>query len=1078
VKLPNYFIDRPIFASVLSVLIILLGALAAFKLPVSEYPQVVPPSIAINATYPGASPETIAATVAGPLEQQMTGLDGLLYMSSQSTPDGGMGLTLTFAIGTDLDKVLVDVQNRVQVATPRLPDEVRRLGVVAQKATRDILMVVNLNAKPEAMDSLALANFARLVVRDQLLRIQGVRDASVFGGGEYAMRIWLDPDRMAARGLAPSDVVNAIRTQNVQVAAGSLAKPPTGTDASPFELTITTQGRLTEISQFEDIIVRRGDGGQLVRVKDVGQVELGANTYGIRSMLDNTPAVGIPIFQAPGSNALTVSDEVRATMERLSGSFPAGVAYDIVYDPTQFIRTSIHEVLWTLGEAILLVVFVVILFLQSWRASVITLVAVPVSIIGTFAVMLPFGFSINALSLFGLVLAIGIVVDDAIVVVENVERNLRNGLNPRAATRQAMKEVSGPIIATALVLAAVFIPTAFVSGLTGRFYQQFALTIAISTVISAINSLTLSPALAALLLKPHKPGEKPGGPLLGWFFVPFNRMFDAAASGYVATTRRILRMSAIALLLYGGLLLLTGGLFYKTPTDFVPKQDKGFLIAFAKLPDGASLDRTEAVIRRMGEIAKATPGVDKVVQLAGISLGFTAQSNSGIMFVRLKPYAERERAGLTAEKVSGMLSGQFMQQPEAFALAVSLPPIIGLGSTGGFKLYVEDRGGAGMDATWNAVQEVLNETRKDPRLGRCYTLSSMSVPRIRVDVDREKVVSQGVRLTEIYDALQGYFGAIYVNDFNRFGRTWQVSISAEAEHRLSPGDLERVRVRNGKGDMVPLASFITVVETAGPDKAVQYNTYPAIDISGEPGPGFTGDDAQAAINEIMARTLPTGMKHEFTELTYQQIIAGNSAVYIFPICVLLVFLVLAAFYESLVLPMAIILIVPMCLLSALVGVNLMDRDNNIMTQIGLIVLVGLACKNAILIVEFAREEELTRGLSPFEAALEACRLRLRPILMTSIAFILGVLPLVLAHGAGAELRSATGTAVFFGMIGVTIFGLNFTPVFYVVLRAIFRGPLHNAGLEHAAHEADEDAKPLCPPTAPADAGASDGHAPR
>ena len=1054
-RLPLFFIDRPILAGVLSLLILLLGAAAMFRLPISEYPEVVPPTIAINALYPGASPETIATTVAGPLEQQMTGLDNLLYMFSQGMPDGTMQLTLTFKLGTDLNPLLTEIQNRIQRATPRLPEEVRRLGVTAQKATRNLLMVVHLKATDERFDMLTLSNFARLSVRDNLLRIPGISDVPIFGGGEYSMRVWLDPERMAARGLAPTDVANAIRNQNVQVAAGTLAQQPVGTTTG-FELTITTQGRLSDTEQFAAIIVKRGDDGQLVRVSDVGRVELGAGSYSLRSLLDNQSACALPIIQAPGSNALEVSNAVRATMKELAKGFPQGVTYEVVYDPTLFIRASIKAVVHTLIEALILVVLVVILFLQSWRAALIPLLAVPVSIIGTFGVMYGLGFSINALSLFGLVLAIGIVVDDAIVVVENVERNIALGMQPRAATRQAMREVSGPILATALVLAAVFIPTAFISGLSGQFYQQFALTIAISTVISAFNSLTLSPALAAILLKPHAAGHRPGGLLLGWFFAGFNRMFASAANGYVGLAGRAVRMAAITLVLYLGLVACGGWLLTTTPTSFVPQQDKGYLIAFCKLPDGASLDRTEAVCRQMTDIARAHPAIDAAIAFPGLSInGFTNASNSGIVFIRLRPFAEREAPGMDSASVAKAIQGPMFGITDALVLAVNPPPIIGLGSTGGFKLYLQDRGDVGMEALFSIAQGVLAQARQRPELNgqQTYTLSTMGVPRIGVEVDREKALAMGLRLEDVHDALQGYFGRIYANDFNRFGRTWQVNVQADAEFRLDNEDFARIKVHGPNGAMVPLSTLVTIHETAGPDRAMQYNTYPAIDINGTAAAGVSGDAAQGAMSQILAN-LPPGVSYEWTELTYQQILAGNTAVYVFPVCILLVFLVLAAFYESLVLPLAIVLIVPLCLLSAFIGIQITGGDNNIMTQIGLIVLVGLACKNAILIVEFARDAELHEHLSPFDAALKACRLRLRPVIMTSIAFILGVVPLVLATGAGAELRHATGVAVFAGMIGVTIFGLLMTPVFYVVLRRMFPSPLHNAGFEHKGESED------------------------
>ncbi len=1052
-RLPQYFIERPIFATVLSVIIVLLGVIAMWKLPVSEYPEVVPPTIQINATYPGASPETIAATVASPLEQQMTGLDGLLYINSQSTPDGTMALVLTFALGTDLDKQLVEVQNRVQKATPRLPDDVRRLGVVASISTLNLLMVVHLQSEADGLDPLALANYARLYIKDQLARLPGISDVPVFGAGEYSLRVWLDPERMAARSLAPADIAEAIREQNTQVAAGVLAQQPV-VHATAFELTITTQGRLIETKEFEDIIVAHGANGQLIRLRDVARVELGADTYGLRSLLNNKAATAMPIIQTAGSNALDVSNQVRAKMAELAKSFPAGVRYEIVYDPTDFIRESIRAVVETLVDAIILVVIVVIVFLQTWRASIIPLVAVPVSIIGTFAIMLALGFTINSLSLFGLVLAIGIVVDDAIVVVENVERNIALGLAPLPATRQAMREVSGPILATALVLCSVFIPTAFISGLTGRFYQQFALTIAISTAISAFNSLTLSPALAALLLRSRPPGHRPGGMLFGWFFRIFNHVFGASANAYVATTRRVLRLSVIALLFYAIMLFGTWKLFHDTPTAFIPDQDKGYLIGIAKLADGASLDRSDAVVHQLGDIVLRHPAIDGAVAFSGMSLnGFHPASNSGVVFIRLRDYKQRTAPGMAVGQVRDALMGPLMGIQDAFAAAVPTPPILGLGNTSGFKLYLEDRGNIGMVELFNAANAVLAAAHKRPELSpQTYTFSTLGVPRLQVEVDREKVLAQGLKLSDVYDALQGYFGTIYVNDFNRFGRTWQVNIQGDADYRSHIADFQRVKLKNAQGAMVPLASYIRISETAGTDSAVQYNTFPAIDINSGAAPGYSGDQAQAAMAEVLEQTLPTGVTYEWTELTYQQILAGNTAVYVFPVCVLLVFLVLAAFYESLTLPLAIVLIVPMCLFSALIGVNVIHGDNNIMTQIGLIVLVGLACKNAILIVEFAKEAEIDKKMDPFTAALEACRLRLRPILMTSMAFIMGVLPLVLATGAGAELRHSTGTAVFAGMIGVTFFGLLLTPVFYVTLRRLAPGKLHG-------HHDQEQEKP-------------------
>jgi len=1051
VRLPQFFIDRPIFAAVISIMIVLVGVIAMYRLPISEYPEVVPPTIVISATYPGANPETIAQTVAAPLEQQMTGIDGMLYVYSQSNNDGTMALTLTFNIGTDLDKALLEVQNRIQRAQPRLPLDVTRLGVFAQRRSPSLLMVVHLISRDGKTDTLTLANYARLYIRDRLAAIPGVGDALVFGSGEYAMRVWLDPVKMAARGLTPADVEQAIQAQNLQIAPGALGAPPVSAPTA-FQFSITTKGRLTSADEFADIIVHRGDNGQLVRVRDVGRVELGANTYSLRSLLSindppedflNLEAAAIPIIQSPGSNALAVSQAVRAKMKELQQSFPPGVDYQIVYDPTIFVSDSIKEVEKTLAEALVLVVIVVLLFLQTWRASIIPLLAVPVSLIGTFAVMDAFGFSINNLSLFGLVLAIGIVVDDAIVVVENVERNLAGGGSARAATKQAMKEVSGPILATALVLSSVFIPTAFASGLTGRFYQQFALTIAISTVISAFNSLTLSPALAALLLKPHAHDRRPGGFLLGWFFAGFNWGFRTAADIYVGIVKVLVHwaVAPFALMIYAALLALTVWFFASTPTSFIPGQDKGYLIAVAKLPDGASLDRTDAVIRQMSEIALKNDAVDGAVAFPGLSFnGFCNSSNTGIVFVRLKDFDKRRRPNQTSSAVSMSLNQQFFAISDALAFSVEPPPVFGLGSAGGFKLFIEDQSNEGLPALYQQSLMALGAAYQTGKFNphATYSFFTMGVPRVAVDIDSTKAVARGVNLSDINDALQGYFGTAYVNDFNRFGRTWQVDVQADAQFRRANTDFEVIKTHGPGGTMVPLSEFVHLRDIAGPESAMQYNTFPAIDISGAAAPGVSPDEAQVVMGNVLDKL---GIKYEWTDLTKQQQLAGNTTIYIFPMCVLLVILVLAAFYESLTLPLAIVLIVPMCLLSALFGVrnapflfHVGAQDDNIMTQIGLIVLVGLACKNAILIVEFAKEAEILKGMKPVAAALDACRLRLRPILMTSMAFIMGVWPLVVAHGAGAELRQATGIAVFSGMIGVTFFGLMLTPVFYVTLR--------------------------------------------
>lgn len=1032
----RFFIRRPIFAGVLSAIIFLMGLIAMFRLPVSEYPEVVPPTIVVQATYPGANPRTIAETVAAPLEQAINGVENSLYLFSQSTPDGVMALTITFKLGTDVDQAQVLVQNRVQQALPKLPEEVRRLGVTTAKQSPDLTMVVHLFSPDGRYDEVYLRNYATLQVKDVLARIPGAGSVMLFGSGDYAMRLWLDPDKIAARGLTAGDVVNAIREQNVQIAAGGVGQPPMPAPVG-LELQINARGRLVTEEEFGAIVVKTGPHGEKTLLRDVARIELGASGYSLRSLLNNRAAVAIPIFQAPGANALQLSENVRATMDELKKDFPEGVDYAVVYDPTQFVRHSIRAVVMTLLEAVLLVVFVVILFLQTWRASIIPLAAVPVSLVGTFAVMLALGFSINMLTLFGLVLAIGIVVDDAIVVVENVERNLALGLDPVEATRRAMSEVTGPIIAIALVLCAVFIPTAFISGLTGQFYKQFAITIAISTVISAINSLTLSPALCAVLLQAHGARRDPLArgmeSLFGWLFRPFNRLFAWSGERYAGAVAGILRKSLLALVLYGGLVFLTGWTFNRVPTGFVPTQDKQYLVAFAQLPDAASLDRSEAVMRRMADIALSHPGVENAVQFPGLSIsGFSVAPNAGIVFICLKPFEQRRSPELSGAAIAAALNAQYAQIPEAFALAVMPPPVNGLGTIGGFKLFIEDRAGQGYDALFAALQGVIARSYADPRLAGVFSTFTVNVPQLDAEIDRVKAKTQGVPLQNLFETLQIYLGSLYVNDFNLFGRTWQVIAQADARFRDQPEDITRLKTRNAQGQMVPLGALVKITESHGPDRAQRYNGYPAAELNGGPAPGVSSGQAEAAMQQIL-QNLPKGFAYEWTDLTYQRILAGNTAVYVYPLCLLLVFLVLAAQYESLRLPLAIILVVPLCLLFALGGVWLQGSDNNIFTQIGLIVLVGLACKNAILIVEFAKHRQDQQGLSPVDAAIEACRLRLRPILMTSIAFIAGVFPLVISKGAGAEMRQAMGIAVFAGMIGVTLFGLLLTPVFYVVL---------------------------------------------
>ena len=1035
----RFFVDKPIFAVVLSVIVFVGGLISIFQLPVSEYPEVVPPSVVVRAQYPGANPKVIAETVAAPLEEQINGIEDMLYMSSQNTSDGALALTLTFAIGTDIDRAESQVQNRVQRALPRLPEEVRQIGVTTVKSSPNLTMVVHLNSPDGRYDDLYLRNYAVLNIKDQLARLNGMGEVQLFGSGDYAMRVWLDPQKVAARNLTAGDVVASIREQNVQVAAGVVGQGPSK-DAD-FQLTVNTQGRLSSVEEFGNIVVKAGEDGAVTRLKDVARLEMGSSSYALRSLLNNKSAVAIPIFEAPNANALQLSQDVRATMEALSKDFPEGVEYSIVYDPTQFVRESIDSVIKTLLEAVVLVALVVIVFLQTWRASIIPLLAVPVSVVGTFAVMLMFGFSINTLSLFGLVLAIGIVVDDAIVVVENVERNIGNGLSPHDATIQAMKEVSGPIIAIALVLCAVFVPIAFVSGLTGQFYRQFALTIAISTVISAFVSLTLAPAMSATLLKAHDAPKdrltRAMDKVLGRFFAAFNRFFGRASHSYEGGVKTVLRRKAATLGVYLALGIAAVFMFKIVPPGFVPAQDKGYLIGFAQLPDAASLDRTDEVIRKMSAIAKEIPGVESSIAFPGLSInGFTNAPNAGIVFTGLKPFSERKgKPEQSAEAIAAEINKRMGSVQDAFVMVLPPPPVNGLGTTGGFKLMLEDRGNLGHDELYKATQALQAKAWGTPELAGVFSSYQINVPQLFADVDRVKAKQLGVPLSTIYQTLQVNLGSLYVNDFNQFGRTYQVRVQADAQFRSQPEQIAQLKVRNDKGEMIPLSSLMQLKDSYGPDRVQRYNNYVAADINGGPAPGVSSGQAQAIMEQLAKETLRKGIAYEWTELTYQEELAGNTMVYVFPLCVLLVFLVLAAQYESWTLPLAVILIVPMSILCALVGVKLSGGDNNIFTQIALFVLVGLASKNAILIVEFARELE-DHGRSIVDAALEASRLRLRPILMTSIAFIMGVVPLVFSSGAGAEMRHAMGVAVFAGMLGVTFFGLFLTPVFYVLLRTL------------------------------------------
>jgi len=1035
----HFFIRRPIFAAVLSILIVLVGGIAMFQLPIAQYPEIVPPTVVVRAIYPGANPQVLAETVATPIEQEVNGVEDMLYMSSTSTSDGVMTLTVTFKLGTDLNIAQVLVQNRVAIALPRLPEEVRRLGVTTTKRSTDLTMVAHLVSPDDSRDELYLGNYAFLQVKDQLARLPGVGEVTVFGARDYSMRVWLDPEKLSSRSLTAGDVVRAIREQNLQVAAGTIGQPPVPT-GNDFQLTISTQGRLVGEQEFGEIIVKQGSQGQVTRVRDVARVELAARDYSVSSQLSGKPAAALIIWQLPGSNAIDTSDAVRAKLDELKRTFPQGVDYRVIYDTTVFARESIAAVVHTLFEAVILVVVVVIVFLQNWRASLIPLLAVPVSLIGTFAVMQLFGFSLNNLSLFGLVLAIGIVVDDAIVVVENVERNIALGLAPIEATKRAMSEVSGPVIAVALVLCAVFVPTAFVSGITGQFYKQFALTIAVSTVISAFNSLTLSPALSAILLKGHHTRKDwfslAIDKALGWFFRLFNKTFDYTTKTYTRAVGGVVRRGGIAMALYAGLLVLTGLGFKNLPTGFIPQQDSGYLIVFAQLPDGASLERTQKILTKAGEIARTVPGVVGTVEFPGFNLLVRGNlPNAGTMFVSLDEFAHRKTSEKSAKAVIGQLYAKYDELRDARILVLPPPPVQGLGSTAGFKMMVQDRADLGLNTLGATAFQMMVEGSQTPGLAQVFTTFTTRVPQLYVEVDRVKAKSMGVALSDVNETLQTYLGSLYVNDFNRFGRTYQVTAQADANFRLHAEDIKRLKTRNSSGDMVPLGTLIDVRETTGPDKVTRYNMYPAADINGIALPGVSSGEAIALAQQLANKNLLPGMNYEWTELTYQEQLAGNTMIFIFPLCVLLVFLTLAAQYESWGLPLAIILIVPMCLLSAAAGIWIRSMDINIFTQIGLIVLVGLASKNAILIVEFARQlEDAGKGI--VDAAIEAAKLRLRPILMTSFAFILGVVPLVLAKGAGSEMRQALGTTVFFGMLGVTFFGLVLTPVFYVVIRSL------------------------------------------
>ncbi|MEL6869428.1 MAG: multidrug efflux RND transporter permease subunit [Pseudomonadota bacterium] len=1057
------FIDRPIFAAVLSLFILICGAIAIPNLPISEYPDVVPPTIQVTARYPGANPQTISETVAAPLEEAINGAENMIYMKSVASSDGVLSLQITFASGTDIDLAQVQVQNRVAQALPRLPQAVRDLGVATAKASPTLTMVVHVTSPDGTYDGEYLSNYVNLNITDEINRLPGVGSSVVFGAGLYSMRVWLDPERVAARELTAGDIVNAIREQNVQVSAGIIGGPPQ--PDSPVQLSISADGRLKTAQEFGDIVLKAGDPGAVTTLKDVARIELGADTYSLRSLLNNETATAIPIFESPGANSIALSDAVRSKMAELAERFPPGMDWQVAYDPTVFVRESIESVITTLLEAVLLVVLVVVIFLQTWRASIIPLLAVPVSIVGTFAVLLLLGFTINVLTLFGLVVAIGIVVDDAIVVVENVERHIEMGKSPLEASHAAMQEVSGPIVAISLVLAAVFVPLAFMTGVTGEFYRQFAVTISAAVLISGFNSLTLSPALAAVLLKPADAPQQRAGRfielLLGWVFRPFNRVFERGAKSYATRVERYIHRSKRMLVIYGLLMVVAVFAFRAVPGGFIPQQDKQYLFAVALLPEGASIDRTEDMLREMADIALATPGIEATVAFPGLNgVHFVNTPNIGTMFIGIEPAGER---ALSAVELANRLSGAYSGLEEGLAFALMPPPVLGLGNAAGVEMYVQDRAGLGFGDLNQNVQALSGALRGTPGFDPFSILSSFqaNVPQLKANIDRRKVKEQNLNLTDVFFALQAYLGSVYVNDFNLFGRTYGVYVQADAQFRDQIDDVARIKVRDAAGRMIPISSVLEMQRTFGPDPVIRYNGYPAADLAAGINPAeMSSAEALNVVSALAGQVLPRGMTVEWTGLTYQEATQGNTALLVFPLCILFVYLILAALYESWLLPLSVILIVPLCLLSSIGGIWLLNQavglmfgvqlglemipppplsvpptflDNNIFTQIGLVVLMGLACKNAILIVEFARELE-REGRDIVTAAIEASRIRLRPILMTSFAFIAGVLPLVFASGAGSEIRHVMGVAVFFGMLGVTFFGLIFTPVLYVLVR--------------------------------------------
>ncbi|MCR9211083.1 MULTISPECIES: efflux RND transporter permease subunit [Rhodopirellula] len=1036
-KFPHFFIERPIFASVLSFVIVLVGGIVYFTLPVSQYPSVAPPTVLVRASYPGATPEVIADTVATPIEQEMNGVDDMLYMESSSSSDGTMQLTVTFKLGTDLDDAQVLVQNRVAIAESRLPEQVRQIGVTTTKQIPDMLMVVHLNSPDGSRDQLYISNYAFLRVRDALMRLDGVGEIRIAGGNEYAMRIWLDIEKMTHVDLTAGEVVDAIRAQNIQVAAGVIGQPPTD-ETGDFQLNVTTQGRLIREDEFSDIIVKRGEDGRITRLRDVARIELGAQDYSRLSYLDGKSAIAVLVYQRPGTNAVDTAAEVKRVMSEMSEEFPQGLGYEIAYNPTDYVEESIAEVFETLFITTIFVVLTVFLFLHGWRPTIIPVIAIPISLIGTFAVMQFLGVTLNTLSLFGLVLAIGIVVDDAIVVVENVERLIAEGMTAREATHKAMDEVGSALIATTLVLIAVFVPTVFVPGISGQFYQQFALTISISTAISTFVSLTLSPALCALLLRPKDAPKNRIGKfidfLFGWFFRLFNRTFDATSNIYASIIGRLIKKTGFAMVLYVGLLILTGFSFSMVPTGFIPDQDQGYVIVAINLPDGASLARTDRVTRRVAEIGKEIDGVAHAVGIAGLSgATFSIKPNAAVTFLPLEDAKERAKRGRGVEAIVADMRREVAAINEAQILIIPPPPIRGIGRGGGFKMYVQDRSGAGLDALNEVTQTMLANANQQPGVQQVFSNLRMDVPQVYADVDRTKAQMLDVPVNRVFEALQVYLGSVYINDFNFLGRTYRVTAQAEPKFRDEATDITKIRTRSDRGASIALGSVVNIEQTAGPDRLVRFNLFPAADLNGTTVPGFSTGQSLTTMEQLADQNLPPGFGYEWTEIAFQERQAGNTIVFLFPLAVLFVFLALSAQYESWLLPLAIILIVPLCLLFALSGVWFRGMDNNVLTQIGFIVLIGLACKNAILIVEFAKAEE-DAGKNRFDAAIAACRLRLRPILMTAFSFILGVVPLLVATGAGFEMRRVLGTAVFAGMLGVTVFGLFLTPVFYVMLR--------------------------------------------